>query len=218
MRSSVCETRARCRRWGRFANSGGTCPPAASLSVSMASHSLSPAGRPPRSSGSAGTRWCGPGRAVCGSGSGPGFQYEPVASIAIVVTPSAANQSAIASYDPVNEANVRVRLRRPGPLNAGVRTHATTSSFPMSIPAHRSSSTSTGDLLVVDHHRAGPAGPSDQRRCEACTKTTVRGAGKAPGVSLRTGFSRTERERAQPTPNRFSSAEAVRGRAMERQK
>ena len=31
---------------------------------------------------------------------------------------------------------------------------------------------------------AGSAGPTDQRRCEACTRTTVRGAGKAPGVSL----------------------------------
>ena len=35
--------------------------------------------------------------------------------MAISVTPSAVNQSAIASNDPVNEANVRVRFCRPLP-------------------------------------------------------------------------------------------------------
>ncbi len=57
-----------------------------------------------------------------------GFQYDPVASIAISVTPCAVNQSAIASNDPVNEVNVRVCLPRPGPPGAGPRTQATTSS------------------------------------------------------------------------------------------
>jgi hypothetical protein len=78
-----------------------------------------------------------------------GFQYDPVASITISVTPSAANQSVIASNDPVNEENVRVRLVRPRPPAAGARTQATTSSFPMSIPAQRSISTSTSGLLTV---------------------------------------------------------------------
>jgi hypothetical protein len=79
-----------------------------------------------------------------------GFQYEPVASIAISVTPSAANQSAIASNEPVNEANVRVCFCRLRPLAAGVCTQATTSSLPMSIPAQRSTNTSTSDLLDRD--------------------------------------------------------------------
>jgi hypothetical protein len=60
--------------------------------------------------------------------------------------------------------------------------------------------------------QAGPAGPTDQRRCETCTRSTVRGAGKAPGISLRNGFTHTKRERAQPTPHRFSSFEAARDR------
>src|SRR3954447_10659542 len=55
----------------------------------------------------------------------------------------------------------------------------------------------------------GPAGPTDQRRCEACTRTTVRGAGKAPGVNLITGLTGTKRERAQPAPAAFSSHEAA---------
>jgi hypothetical protein len=71
-------------------------------------------------------------------------------------------------YEPVYEENVRVRLRRPRPLGAGVRTQATTSSLPMSIPAHRSISTSTNGLLTIGTSRAGSAGPTDQRRCEAC--------------------------------------------------
>lgn len=53
-----------------------------------------------------------------------------------------------------------------------------------------------------------------KRRCEACTRTTVRGAGKAPGVSLRDGLTRTKRERAQPAPPGFSPFEAVWDRAM----
>src|SRR3954452_10908980 len=77
-----------------------------------------------------------------------GFQYEPVASIAMSVTPSVVNQSAISSSAPVNEANVRVSLRRPRPAVSGVRTQATTSFLPISIPAQRSISTSTTDLLV----------------------------------------------------------------------
>src|SRR4029450_2568690 len=109
------------------------------------------------------------------------------------VTASTFNQSAIAPSDPVNEENVRVCLRRPRPLGAGVRTQATTSSLPMSIPAQRSLRTSTIGLLVLAVTEVGPAGPTDQRRCEACTKTTVRGAGKAPGISLRDGFTRTKR-------------------------
>src|SRR3954449_10803568 len=64
------------------------------------------------------------------------------------VTPSAVNQSAISSSAPVNEANVRVSLRRPRPAVSGVRTQATTSFLPISIPAQRSISTSTTDLLV----------------------------------------------------------------------
>src|SRR3954462_6287313 len=64
------------------------------------------------------------------------------------VTPSARNQSAISSSAPVNEANVRVSLRRPRPAVSGVRTQATTSFLPISIPAQRSISTSTTDLLV----------------------------------------------------------------------
>jgi dipeptidase len=78
--------------------------------------------------------------------------------MAISVTPSAANQSAIASNDAVNEANVRVRFCRPRPPGAGVRTHATTSSFPMSIPAQRSTSTSTSDLLTTASLEGGAGG------------------------------------------------------------
>src|SRR3954470_24963152 len=137
-----------------------------------------------------------------------GFQYGPVASIAISVTPSARNQSAISSSVSVNE-KVRVCLRRPRPPGPGVRTQATTSSLPMSIPAHRSTSTSTSGLLPLVHDGTGPAGPTDQRRCEACTRTTVRGAGKAPGVNLITGLTGTKRERAQPAPAAFSSHEAA---------
>ncbi len=142
-----------------------------------------------------------------------GFQYEPVASIAMSVTPCVVNQSTISSSAPVKERKVRVCLRRPRPPGAGVRTHATTSSCrcrsrrnarsarPSQPPRPRPGGT-------------GPAGPTDQRRCEACTRTTVRGAGKAPGVSLRNGFTRTKRERAQPAPTGFSSFEAACGRAM----
>src|SRR4051794_10848511 len=79
----------------------------------------------------------------------------------------------------------------------------------MSIPAHRSTSTSTSGLLPLVHDGTGPAGPTDQRRCEACTRTTVRGAGKAPGVNLITGLTGTKRERAQPAPAAFSSHEAA---------
>ena len=78
--------------------------------------------------------------------------------MAISLTPSAVNQSAIASNEPVNEANVRVCLRRPRPLGAGVRTQATTSSLPMSIPAHRSISTSTNGLLTIGTTRGGIGG------------------------------------------------------------
>src|SRR4051794_18530454 len=138
-----------------------------------------------------------------------GFQYGPVASIAISVTPSARNQSAISSSVWVNEEKVRVCLRRPRPPGPGVRTQATTSSLPMSIPAHRCTSTSTSGLLPLVHDGTGPAGPTDQRRCEACTRTTVRGAGKAPGVNLITGLTGTKRERAQPAPAAFSSHEAA---------
>jgi hypothetical protein len=55
----------------------------------------------------------------------------------------AREESAISNSAPVNDENVRVRLRRPRPLDAGPRTHATTSSLPMSIPAQRSINTST---------------------------------------------------------------------------
>jgi hypothetical protein len=72
-----------------------------------------------------------------------------VASIATSVTPSAVNQSAIASNSPVNEGNVRVCLRRPRPLGAGVRTQATTSFLPISIPAQRGANTSICGLLVL---------------------------------------------------------------------
>ena len=70
-----------------------------------------------------------------------GFQYDPVASITTSVTPSAANQSAIASKSAVNVENVRVCLSRPPP-SAGVRTHAVTSALPTSTPAHRSTTMS----------------------------------------------------------------------------
>src|SRR3954451_23356881 len=125
-----------------------------------------------------------------------GFQYGPVASIAISLTPSARNQSAISSSVWVNEEKVRVCLRRLRPPGPGVRTQATTSSLPMSIPAHRSTSSSTSGLLPLVHDGTGPAGPTDQRRCEACTRTTVRGAGKAPGVNLITRLMGAMRERA----------------------
>src|SRR4051794_34821451 len=78
--------------------------------------------------------------------------------MAMSVTPSAVNQSAIASSDPVNEEKVRVCLRRPRPLGAGVRTQATTSSLPISIPAHRSISTSTIGLLALMVSRGGTGG------------------------------------------------------------
>src|SRR4051812_28482752 len=126
-----------------------------------------------------------------------GFQYDPVASITTCVTPSATNHSVIASSDAVKDENVRVCLRRPRPLAAGARTHATTSFLPISIPAHRSTNTSTA-ASSPSAHTNGPAGPTDQRRCEACTRTTVRGAGKAPGISLRSRLTRTTQERAQP--------------------
>ena len=140
-----------------------------------------------------------------------GFQYDPVASIATSVTPSAANQSAIASNEPVNEENVRVCFRRPRPPGLGVRTQATTSSLPMSIPAQHSISTSTSNLLDFHVPSSGRdrQGQPINDAVEACTRTTVRGAGKAPGVSLLDGFTRTKRERAQPTPTRFSSFEAA---------
>ena len=235
------------------------------------------------SSGCAGTRWCGPERAVCGSGSGPVTGGSPAAArscraaararaaqlatrrrgrrfcgragshvvgvdqhqlsplpllaptlsgavfedvpdrlplrpgrlIAISVSPRRRTRRPSPSTEEVNTANVRVCLCRPRPPGAGVRTQATTSSLPMPIREHRSTSTSTVGLPAVPGPiQAGPAGPTDQRRCEACTRATVRGAGKAPGVSLSLGFTCTKRERAQPTPPRFSSFEAARGRAM----
>src|SRR3954462_13977028 len=80
----------------------------------------------------------------------PGFQYGPVASIAMSVTPSSVNQSAISSSAPVKEEKVRVCFWRPRPSGLGVRTQATTSFLPMSIPAQRSISTSTRGLLILD--------------------------------------------------------------------
>ena len=133
-----------------------------------------------------------------------GFQYEPVASIATSVTPSAANQSAIASSPEVKDGNVRVSLRRPPPPGPGVRTQATTSSLPMSIPAHRSDSRSTSLLLVVDVGGARRGQPINDAVKRA--KATIRGAGKTPGVNLINGLLRTkENELSQAPPDSHPS-------------
>jgi hypothetical protein len=64
-------------------------------------------------------------------------------------------------------ASLRVSLWRPRPPAQGVLTHATTSALPMSIPAHRSNTTSIADALIVSCS-TGSAGPTDLRRCETC--------------------------------------------------
>src|SRR3954471_14761083 len=137
-----------------------------------------------------------------------GFQYGPVASIAISVTPSARNQSAISSSVWVNEEKVRVclrRLRPPGPGGAHAGDHLVLADVDPGTPLHQHVHVGPPPARP----RWGPAGPTDQRRCEACTRTTVRGAGKAPGVNLITGLTGTKRERAQPAPAAFSSHEAA---------
>ena len=66
------------------------------------------------------------------------------------------------------EVKVRVCLRLPRPPGAGVRTQATTSSLPISIPAHRSMTTSIdASFLCSDDDRSG--GVNRKRCCDACT-------------------------------------------------
>src|SRR4051794_14898432 len=139
-----------------------------------------------------------------------GFQYEPVASITTSVTPSMANQSAIASRSPVNDAKVRVCLRRPRPCGWGVRTHATTSRLPTSIAAQRSTRRSIGLLLVL-LQRVEPVGPADQRFCATCTRQQFEVPGSPLAQSVRRVRAHQVRTSSTGPSTGFSSPEAAEG-------
>jgi hypothetical protein len=66
-----------------------------------------------------------------------------------------------------------------------------------------------GLLLGPSGCGGGTGGANRSTTLKGVNETTVRGAGKAPGINLRRGFERTKRERAQPGPTRFSSLVAA---------